>query len=137
MPHRPDSTSPASSRGGAQAGASGWMIYGATGYTGRLVTAEAVRRGLRPVLGGRNATALRAVAAEHGLATAAFPLDDPAEVRRSLAGVRLAVRTAGPVYAAADAGERLQLVIQEDTPHRVNPESVVAGLAWFVKWLRP
>lgn len=54
-----------------------------------------------------------------------------------IAGVRLAVRTAGPVYAAADAGERLQLVIQEDTPHRVNPESVVTALAWFVKWLKP
>ena len=26
----------------------GWMLYGATGYTGQLIAREAVRRGLRP-----------------------------------------------------------------------------------------
>lgn len=54
-----------------------------------------------------------------------------------LAGVRLAVNAARPVYAAANAAEKLQLIIQENTPHRVNPESVDAGIAWFVRWLRP
>ena len=29
------------------------------------------------------------------------------------------------------------LIIQENTPHRVNPESVDAGLAWFIRWLKP
>ncbi|MGY4663904.1 short subunit dehydrogenase-like uncharacterized protein [Pseudomonas chlororaphis] len=29
-----------------------WMIYGAYGYTGELIAREAVKRGLRPVLGG-------------------------------------------------------------------------------------
>src|SRR5215472_10137166 len=32
-----------------------WMIYGANGYTGRLVAAEARRRDLKPVLAGRRA----------------------------------------------------------------------------------
>eukprot|EP01031_Cornospumella_fuschlensis_P015580 gene15580-19046_t len=32
-----------------------WMIYGANGYTGQLVAAEAVRQGLTPILAGRNA----------------------------------------------------------------------------------
>jgi len=41
-----------------------WMIYGATGYTGRLIAKEAVRRGLKPVLGGRNADALEEMGAE-------------------------------------------------------------------------
>jgi dienelactone hydrolase len=54
-----------------------------------------------------------------------------------IAGVRLAVRSAQPVYAAADAADRLQLLVEEDTPHRVNPEAIDAGIAWFVRWLRP
>ena len=31
-----------------------WLIYGANGYTGSLVAQEAVRRGMRPLLVGRN-----------------------------------------------------------------------------------
>ena len=54
-----------------------------------------------------------------------------------IAGVRLAVETARPFYAAAHASDRLMLIIQENTPHRVNPESVDAGIAWFVRWLKP
>jgi dienelactone hydrolase len=54
-----------------------------------------------------------------------------------IAGVRLAVRAAQPLYAAADASDRLQLVIEADTPHRVNPEFIDAGIAWFVRWLHP
>jgi len=33
-------------------GGTEWMIYGANGYTGHLVAAEATRRGLNPVLAG-------------------------------------------------------------------------------------
>lgn len=54
-----------------------------------------------------------------------------------IAGVRLAVETAKPVYAAANAADKLQFVIEENTPHRVNPEAIDAGIAWFVRWLRP
>ena len=39
-----------------------WMIYGANGYTGRLMVEEAVRRGLRPMLAGRNAAAIEPLA---------------------------------------------------------------------------
>jgi dienelactone hydrolase len=54
-----------------------------------------------------------------------------------VAGVRLAVNAARPAYVAANADEKLKLIIQENTAHRVNPESVDAGIAWFVRWLRP
>ena len=37
-----------------------FLLYGATGYTGRLIAREAVARGLRPILAGRNAAALAA-----------------------------------------------------------------------------
>jgi dienelactone hydrolase len=42
-----------------------------------------------------------------------------------------------PLADAAKAGDKLQLIIQENTPHRVNPESIDAGIAWFVRWLKP
>jgi len=54
-----------------------------------------------------------------------------------VAGVRLSVEAARPAYAAAHASDKLQLVIEENTPHRVNPESIDAGIAWFVRWLTP
>lgn len=54
-----------------------------------------------------------------------------------IAGVRLAVRSAQPIYAAANAADKLQLIIEEDTPHRVNPDAIDAGIAWFVRWLKP
>ena len=54
-----------------------------------------------------------------------------------IAGVRLSVAAAKPQYEAANAADKLQLIVQENTPHRVNPESIDAGIAWFVRWLKP
>jgi short subunit dehydrogenase-like uncharacterized protein len=42
------------------------ILFGATGYTGRLTTTALVRRGARPVLAGRDAAALERLAAESG-----------------------------------------------------------------------
>lgn len=78
-----------------------WMIYGANGYTGRLATEEAVRRGLRPVLAGRNAGQIQAMAAEHGLEHRVFSLDDPGAVRAGLEGMRLVAHCAGPFSATS------------------------------------
>ena len=38
------------------------LIYGANGYTGELITRYAVERGMRPILAGRNAIAVEALA---------------------------------------------------------------------------
>lgn len=78
-----------------------WMIYGATGYTGRLTAIEAARSGLRPVLAGRNERALAELGAELGLPFAAFALDDPAQVAANLAGCRLVLHCAGPFSATS------------------------------------
>ena len=43
-----------------------WMIYGANGYTGRLVVDEAIKRGLTPILAGRSES-VKAFAEEKGL----------------------------------------------------------------------
>jgi len=64
-------------------------------------------------------------------------INGDSDANTPIAGVRLAVHAAQPVYAAANAAGKLQLIVQEDTPHRVNPESVDAGIAWFVRWMKP
>ena len=64
-------------------------------------------------------------------------INGDSDANTPIAGVRLSVATAKPFYDAANATDKLQLIVQENTPHRVNPESVDAGIAWFVRWLAP
>ncbi len=73
-----------------------WLIYGANGYTGELCAREAERRGLAPILAGRNAGAVGALAAELGLPHRGFGLDDPAALRAGLDGVDAVLHCAGP-----------------------------------------
>jgi short subunit dehydrogenase-like uncharacterized protein len=72
------------------------LIYGANGYTGELVARRAVARGLRPVLAGRSAEAVGALARELGLSHLAVGLDDPAALGRALAGRAAVLHCAGP-----------------------------------------
>ncbi len=83
----------------ATAPRSEWMIYGANGYTGRLVLAEAIRRGHRPIVAGRRAAEVEALAREHGLPARSFDLDSPTTVRAGLNGVALVLHCAGPYSA--------------------------------------
>ncbi|ANU14902.1 putative integral membrane protein [Planococcus halocryophilus Or1] len=71
-----------------------WMIYGANGYTGELIAREAVKRGLSPVLAGRNADKIRPLAEELSLAFQAFPLNDHAA--KQLKDIDLVLHCAGP-----------------------------------------
>ncbi|HVR95055.1 MAG TPA: saccharopine dehydrogenase NADP-binding domain-containing protein [Thermoanaerobaculia bacterium] len=92
--------------GGRGAGGEGsWMIYGATGFTGELAAREAVRRGLRPILAGRNAETVGALARELGLEHRAFPLE-PAAIAAALAGppkIAAVLHCAGPFVRTSAA----------------------------------
>ncbi|HVU90014.1 MAG TPA: saccharopine dehydrogenase NADP-binding domain-containing protein [Pirellulales bacterium] len=79
--------------------AADWMIYGANGYTGRMIAQEAVRRGLRPVLAGRSAAAIEPLAVRLGCPSRTFGLDDSAA--EHLAGIRVVLHCAGPFSATA------------------------------------
>jgi saccharopine dehydrogenase (NAD+, L-lysine-forming) len=79
----------------------GWMIYGANGYAGRLVAREAMALGERPLLAGRSAEKVRKVADELGLPWVAFDLDDHAATVAALRGVELALLAAGPFEGLA------------------------------------
>jgi saccharopine dehydrogenase (NAD+, L-lysine-forming) len=78
-----------------------WLLYGATGYTGRLVARRAVAMGLRPVLAGRSAAKVLPLAAELGLEHRVFGLGDAAAIRRGLAGVESVAHCAGPFARTA------------------------------------
>ncbi len=89
------------------------VVFGATGYTGRLVTAALVAAGHRPVLAGRAGPRVAALAAGHdGLPTAVADAGDAAALRRLLHAGDVLVSTVGPfdqlgrpaVAAAAAAG---------------------------------
>jgi short subunit dehydrogenase-like uncharacterized protein len=78
-----------------------FLLYGATGYTGELIAREAVQRGLRPLLAGRNATTVAALAQELGLAWRAFALDDSAQLDSALREVPFVLHCAGPFAQTA------------------------------------
>ena len=76
-----------------------WMIYGANGYTGRLVAAEAKRRGLNPLLAGRRAGPIEKLATELGLRAPVFDLQS---ATAALADIAVVANCAGP-FAATSA----------------------------------
>ena len=90
------------------------VLYGATGYTGRLVTRELVDAGAEFVVGGRNADKLGALSRElgQGAPTRVARIDDDASLRALLDGADVLINCAGPftfagepvVRAAVDAG---------------------------------
>jgi short subunit dehydrogenase-like uncharacterized protein len=75
------------------------LVYGANGYTGKLVVAEALARGLRPIVSGRNPDSLRSVAAPAGLEIRVADLVDGGGLDVALRGVKVALNCAGPFGA--------------------------------------
>jgi short subunit dehydrogenase-like uncharacterized protein len=83
-----------------------WMIYGANGYTGQLLTAEAVRRGHQPLLAGRSAGKLKPLADAHNLDYLTFPLDSNTGDLLKRNEVNLVLHAAGPfLYTAGPMRE--------------------------------
>jgi short subunit dehydrogenase-like uncharacterized protein len=72
------------------------MLYGASGYTGRLIAEEAVRRGHRPVLAGRSPQKLQPLAEALGLEVVVARLEDVRALAHALQGLPLVVHAAGP-----------------------------------------
>lgn len=78
-----------------------WMVYGANGYTGRLIVGLAARAGLSPILAGRNEGAVRDLAGALDFPSLVFGLDDVRQLRESIRGCRLVLHCAGPFSATA------------------------------------
>ena len=78
-----------------------WMIYGANGYTGRLVVDEALRRGLKPVLAGRDEQ-VQVLADEKGLEANIFALDELENIIEKLSDFSVVANCAGPFSSTAN-----------------------------------
>jgi short subunit dehydrogenase-like uncharacterized protein len=77
------------------------LIYGATGYTGKLIAKAAAEQGARPILAGRNLEKVKAVAEPLGLAARAFDLGDPARIDAAIKDVSAVLCIAGPFSATS------------------------------------
>lgn len=80
---------------------SNFLIYGANGYTGRLIAREAASRGLKPVLAGRSAVRIEPLATELGLEHRAFSLDDSKAIDAALSDIEFVIHCAGPFSLTA------------------------------------
>ena len=78
-----------------------FLIYGATGFTGKLAARTARERGLKPLLAGRNEAKLRAVAEPLGFQYRAFELSDQQAIDAALGQVDVVLHIAGPFSATS------------------------------------
>jgi Saccharopine dehydrogenase NADP binding domain len=81
------------------------IVLGATGFTGRMTAEVLLRRGVAPVLAGRDQARLGALAAElgGGLKTARVSVEDPATITAVLEKGGVLVTTVGPFSRFGDA----------------------------------
>ena len=73
-----------------------FLLYGANGYTGRLIAGLAASYGLVPVLAGRKKNEIEALAKELDLDYRIFNLRDKLHLENSLLEVPLVLHAAGP-----------------------------------------
>lgn len=73
-----------------------WMIYGANGYTGKLVAEYAKARGHNPVIAGRNQKKIEKLALELQLDYMVFDLSDVKIIAEAIADMSLIYLAAGP-----------------------------------------
>src|SRR5262245_21115344 len=77
-------------------------VFGAAGHTGRFVVSELRRRGLTPILSGRDAAKLNAVAEAHpGLEARVASIDNPTSLDRAISGAAAVINCAGPFMDTA------------------------------------
>ncbi len=79
-----------------------WLLYGATGYSGKLIAQQAIRQGLQPILAGRS-TAVYELATSLGLSARVFDLADRKATLAALQAIDLVLNCAGPFSATAQA----------------------------------
>jgi short subunit dehydrogenase-like uncharacterized protein len=78
-----------------------WMIYGANGYTGRLIAEEAVRQGYHPILSGRNSNKIKKLAQSLNLEWRCFDLINTESISSIRDRVDLLLNCAGPFTATS------------------------------------
>jgi len=78
-----------------------FLLYGANGYTGRLIVEMALAKGLKPVIAGRNEKLIQQLSEETGFAYKVFGLDNIETVAEHLSNFSLVLNCAGPFSKTA------------------------------------
>lgn len=78
------------------------MLYGATGFTGRLIAQRLAEIGHDVVLAGRDGDRVSALAETLGLPVRVFGLADPERIEHGLADIHVVLNAAGPFVQTAD-----------------------------------
>lgn len=79
-----------------------WMIYGANGYSGKLIAQHARTQGFDPILAGRNEQSVQALAKELSLDYKVFDLSNTDVVAENLKGIEVVIHCAGPFSSTAE-----------------------------------
>src|SRR5690349_7410581 len=78
-----------------------FLLYGATGYTGRLIALLSKEYGLRPLLAGRNKDELQKLAGELNLEYRVTTLENTSALYKILSEVPAVLHAAGPFQFTA------------------------------------
>jgi short subunit dehydrogenase-like uncharacterized protein len=78
-----------------------YLLYGANGYTGKLIAKLSAAYGLKPILAGRSENLIRPLADELQLPCHIIDLQDTAALKEALSSVKLVLHAAGPYVHTA------------------------------------
>ena len=73
-----------------------FLIYGANGYTGELITRMAAEQGLKPILAGRNRAKVEELAKRYDFDFRVFSLEETAKLDAALQETEFVLHCAGP-----------------------------------------
>lgn len=73
-----------------------FLLYGANGYTGKLIIQAALEKGLKPVIAGRNEEQIRSLARDYNLQYTVFDLSNEQLIMEAIKGFPLVLHAAGP-----------------------------------------
>lgn len=73
-----------------------FLLYGANGYTGELIVRFAAEQGLKPILAGRNAEKIEALANQFEMPFRVFSLEDTEKTDAALQEIEFVLHCAGP-----------------------------------------
>lgn len=82
------------------------LIYGANGYSAKLIIEELISRGIKPILSGRNESALKELSYKYDCEYRAVDLNDSNKLDTVLTGIHTVLNCAGPFkYTAKELME--------------------------------
>ncbi|MEQ6166362.1 MULTISPECIES: saccharopine dehydrogenase NADP-binding domain-containing protein [unclassified Ekhidna] len=77
------------------------LIYGAYGYTGRLIVKECLKQGIKPIIAGRNPEKAMTFANKHGLEYDVFEVDERGKLENWLKRGDVVIHCGGPFIHTA------------------------------------